>query len=287
MTPRRLLRDAATALLAVAALLPGPARAQAVARAPSGAPYATGQLIAVSEMRRDPSTLLFEGFTASRYGHIGVVACEPTGVFVYHAAPPAVQKVPLADFLLRARTEVPGPPAFTVVEPVKPLTPAERDALVETMGKMVGKVPYNYSMVMNDCSVNCSEFAHKAFRAVGRDEVGRPEPLSGMNEGSFAGLLAQAWRRATGKDLPPGDSLGVSPAAIVNSPGLRVVYAGLPVERLLSDLDIYEAWRLGGGLERFAQIFRVPAVQLAEAAHRPEGRVPYRPYPKSWRPPSP
>jgi hypothetical protein len=209
---------------------------------------------------------------------VGVVSVEEGGVFVYHAAPPAVQKARLDDFLLRGR-DARGEAPYTLVEPARPLSPRERAALVESMEAMRGKVPYNRSMVANDCSVNCSEFARKAFQSIGREDVGVPEPLSGMNAESFSGLLAEAWRRATGTDLPPGDSLGVSPASVVNSPGMRVVRAGLPVERLLDDRELYEAWRLAGALEAFSKIFHIPARRLRRAARK----GPYREYPSNWR----
>src|SRR5437868_2636125 len=99
--------------LAIIFLLSRLAAAAPVTKIPE-LPWATGHVVAISEMRADPSTLLFEAATASRYGHMGVVADTPEGLMVYHSMPPGVQKTPLADFLGRARTDEGPEPGFTL-----------------------------------------------------------------------------------------------------------------------------------------------------------------------------
>jgi hypothetical protein len=243
--------------------------------------WSTGHIVAISEMRMDPSTLLFEAATASRYGHMGVVAQTPEGPMVYHSMPPGVQKTPLSAFLEKARVEGSDVPQFTVVRHVDPLTHVEKDGLVAVMEDMIArKVPFNYTMAMNDRSVNCSEFVHKAFAAIGRTGLGDVGPISRSNFNAFDGELKRLFR------LPPvpADAIGVSPASIVNSPQVEPVFAGLPVERLLSDAEIIRAWESGGGLDKLSQMTRIPREKLEEMARR-ASHTPYRAYPPTWRPP--
>lgn len=50
-------------------------------------------------MKSDPSTFIFEAGTASRYGHVGVIAVIDSEVYVYEATPPIAQKTKLSYFL--------------------------------------------------------------------------------------------------------------------------------------------------------------------------------------------
>ncbi len=259
----------------------GPARAAEIVPLPA-LPWATGQVIAITEMRVDPSTLLFEAATASRYGHMGIVAASPSGLVVYHSTPPGVQKTPLPAFLARAMVDDEPGPQFTLLKPAVPLAAGEEAGLVAAMEDMARRrVPFNYTMAMNPASVNCSEFARRAFEAIGRSGLGDAGPLGRSDFDAFDGALARLFRLSP----PPPDAVGVSPASIVHSPSLEVVHAGLPVGRLVSEAEIFEAWRRGGGLEALSRATRVPRDQL-EAMGRAAKERPCRDYPPGWRPPS-
>ncbi|MFA6092407.1 MAG: YiiX/YebB-like N1pC/P60 family cysteine hydrolase [Elusimicrobiota bacterium] len=276
------MRVFAAGFLLWAGLVPVSAQTTAGKISVPDLPYRTGQVIALSERGGAPGTMFFEGFTGSPYGHVGVLACEGPEVYVYHAVSPAVQKVSLKDFLLQASGGDPDSARFTLAELARPLSSREEKALVAEMESSVGNIPYNYSMVMNDCSANCSEFVHKEFAAIGREGVGEPEPLANMNKDAFGGLLAEAWERATGQPLA-AQGLGLSPAAVINSPALRIVHEGLVTGRLLSDLELFRLWKHGDALERFAQFFHLSAQRLSKAARSRRGRSPYREYPSGWR----
>ncbi|OGR46552.1 MAG: hypothetical protein A2X40_01300 [Elusimicrobia bacterium GWC2_65_9] len=275
LTLRRLNRATVLLLLALA-----PVRAAGVARIPRLA-FATGQVIAISEMKADPSTLLFEAATSSRYGHLGVVADTAEGLMVYHSVPRHVQKTPLADFLARARVNGRLDPPFTLLRHAEPLTHAERSDLVKVMDDMVArKVPFNYSMAMNPSSVNCSELVRRVFEAIGRSGLGEVGPI-GRHYGAFDGALLPIFKISR----PPEGSLGVSPASIVHSPQLEVVYAKLPVDRMVSDAEIFNAWKDGGGLDQLARVTRIPRGKLIEDLGKAASDRPARDYPSTWRPP--
>jgi hypothetical protein len=257
----------------------GPARAAVVPSIPA-LPWATGQVIAISEMRADPSTLIFEAATASRYGHMGVVAALPTGLFVYHSTPPGVQKTPLAEFLSRAMVDDKPAPQFTLLRPAAPLASSERAGLLAAMEDMAERrVPFNYTMAMNASSVNCSEFVRRAYEVIGRSGLGDAGPLGRSDFNAFDGALARLFRLSP----PPSDAVGVSPVSIVNSPQLEVVHAGLPVGRLVSEAEIFEAWSRGGGLDVLSRVTGVPRERLEAMGRAAKGR-PCRDYPPSWRP---
>jgi hypothetical protein len=257
-----------------------PVRAAEIAVVPE-LPWATGHIIAISEMRVDPSTLLFEAATASRYGHMGVVVAAPQGLMVYHSTPPGVQKTPLAEFLARARVDDKFEPQFTVLRHADPLTADEQARLSAAMEDMAERrVPFNYTMAMNPGSVNCSEFVRRAFEAIGRAGLGDVGPLGRSDFNAFDG----AFTRLFHLHPPPPDAMGVSPVSIVNSPQLEVVHAGLPVGRLVSEAEIFKAWRDGGGLDALSRATRVPRERL-EALGRSAKTRPCRDYPESWRPP--
>lgn len=265
-------------IAALLLLLLAPVRAASIERVPNLS-FQTGHVIAISEMRADPSTLLFEAATASRYGHMGIVAETPEGLMVYHSMPPGVQKTPLGDFLARSTTQDQAKPQFTLLKHQDPLSTDEQRGLVEVMQDMVDrKVPFNYTMVMNSKSVNCSEFVRRAFEAIGRSGLGDAGPIGRSNFNAFDGALVKLF----GIKLPPMDSPGVSPVSIVESPQLEVVHAGLPEGRLLSDAEIFEAWKNGGGLEALSRATRIPKEKL-EALGKNAATKPYRAYPPAWR----
>ncbi len=281
-------------LYAFIAFFPGILRAGPVESIPQDLPLKTGQIIGISEMIKDPSTFFFESFTGSRYGHIGVIGDKENGRWqVYHSNPPAVQKSDISDFLERSR-DASGKFNYTIVEPASPLSNGEEKVLIDQMRRMLG-TPYNYEQYLNSHSVNCSEFVYKAFQNIGREKIGEIEKIiDDTNFKSFDGALYGLY--ANPAVTLPKDAYGITPVSIINSPKVRVVRARLPVERLLSDREIYESWEKGGGLKAFERALGPIAAlhkiniddfmkKLDTASHRPRALQPFRPYPLSWRQP--
>ncbi len=257
-------------------------------------PLKTGQIIGISEMIKDPSTFFFEAFSGSRYGHIGVIGEKENGRWqVYHSNPPSVQKSDISDFLDRSRDDS-GQLNFTLVEPASPLSNQEQKALISQMRRMLG-TPYNYEQYLNNHSVNCSEFVYKAFRNIGREKIGEIEKI--INDTNFKSFDGELYGLYANPSTPlPKDAYGITPVSIINSRNVRVVRARLPVERLLSDREIYESWEKGGGLKAFERALGPIAAlhkidindfmkKLDKASHRPSALQPFRLYPLTWRQP--
>lgn len=247
-----------------------------------GMAWKTGQVLATSEMSFDPSTFFFETGTGSRYGHIGVIVAPETGAtlentFVYESTPPFAKKTPLLEYLERAAKTEAGAIEATLLEPIRALTAKESKTLVKAMNDVVKKgTPYNFSVVMSDGSLNCSEFVRKAFTAIGR-EAGVIEKFSDMNLRAFDGKLLPLF----GKNAAP-DAHVVTPVAIVQSPELRVVKANLPVGSLMSEAEIYAIWKKRGGLRALSDLMGIPMSTLAEIEPLASNK-PYRTFPAGWR----
>lgn len=266
-----------TSLLALFLLC---ARPLSAAKAPAEINFKTGQVIGISTLREDGSSLLYEGLTGSRYSHSGVISVEDGEPVVYNAYPPAARVTPLPEFLDMASLDASGNPEFTLVEPSDPLSEDEERALVAKMREMVDeKAPFNRTMRLNGQSMNCAEFVHRVFHHIGREKVGEVGALARMNLEAFDGLLASK----LGK-LPSLLEFGVSPTSVIHSPDMKVVHAGLPVDRILSDAELYKQWNAGGGLEPFSKRYGVPLAELHRLGKR-ANRRPYRRYPTQWRRP--
>ncbi len=243
--------------------------------------FKTGQVIAISEMSFDPTTLFFEAGTGSRFGHIGIVVVEGGKTYVYESNPPAVQRTSLAAFLKRSL--VLKRHMATVLEPVVPLTLAEQTALTNSVRASVAAgIPYNFSMVLNEGAVNCSEFVYKTFLGIGRDGFGQVETMAEMNLNSMSGYLLQLWSMSG--EPPDAEDKVLTPVSIVNSKKLTVIASNLPVNQLISDQEILRAWIDGGGIANLGALLDVDGFErTCEVLLGSVSTKPYRAYPKSWR----
>jgi hypothetical protein len=241
--------------------------------------WKTGQVLALSQQLYDPTTFIFEVGTGSRYGHVGLVVVEKAGVFVLEESPPHAKKTPVDIFLKTSLAK--GVHQATLLEPIHDLTPDETNKIVTEGMRIVDlQLPYNFSMVMNKESMNCSEFVHHLFEYIGLAKVGLPEPFKNMNVGAFKGQLLALARINPDKT---GDS--VSPAAIVNSSELRVISANLPVETILSEFEVLTAWKDSGALKGILDIFGLPE-QVGISLFQIADHNAFRPYPTTWRSPA-
>lgn len=272
----------ALAILVGLILLPWPGfSAEAPAFVKNKIEFRTGQVIAISEMNADPTTLFFEAGTGSRFGHVGIVVVEDGKPYIYESNPPAVQRTGLAKFLKRSL--VGQLHMSTLLEPVVPLTAAEQTALIKTVRASVAAgTPYNFSMVLNDGSVNCSEFVYKTFLAIGRKGFGEVETMAEMNLNSMSGFLMQLWLR-TGDAPRPQDKV-LTPVSIVNSKNLSVIASNLPVNQFISDQEILKAWLAGGGIKTLGALLDNDEFETTcEALLGTVATKPYRAYPAGWR----
>lgn len=201
--------------------------------------WKTGQVLLISEPAYDPSTLIFELATGSRYGHVGVVSVEEDGVFVYHSDPPQANKIQLEEFLARTQ-DINGDYNYTLAESAKSLSKSEQVELVSEMNRLVTlPTQYNFSQVKSDeGAMNCSEFVHYSFKSIGRS-FGKYTTYSDLNFNGFDGMLLQ-FAQDMGIQFDE-KSLFLSPMSLLLYGDLKVVESTVPYQ-VISEKEILTAW---------------------------------------------
>ncbi len=224
-------------------------------------PWKTGDIIGGSELFYDWTTFFFEAATGSRYGHVGLVSVEANGIFVYEENDPHAQKTRLDVFLGRfGKDATTKKTLVTIVRPRKALSSSEIAKLLATARWAVDKkIPYNYSQMMNDQSLNCSEFVSALYKAIGR-QVGLIEKMGSLNINAFAGIILKAWEIDNDVNVDLNNP-ALSPMSVMRSPQLYPVYANLPLT-YLSDFQIYSMWKAEGFIEELSKATKVPAFLL-------------------------
>ncbi len=237
-------------------------------------PWKTGDIIGGSELFYDWTTFFFEAATGSRYGHVGIVSVEANSIFVYEENDPHAQKTRLEVFLGRFGKDAKTNKALvTVVRPRKALNDAEIAKLLATARWAVDKkIPYNYSQMMNDKSLNCSEFVSAVYKSIGR-QVGLIEKVGSLNINAFAGIILKAWEYDNEVDVDLNNP-ALSPMSVMRSPQLYPVYANLPLT-YLSDFQIYSMWKAEGFIEELSNQTGVPEFLLNFVGTR-SSQVPWR-----------
>ena len=239
-----------------------------------GIKWVTGQIIAISEATLDPSTIFFEVATGSRYGHIGLVVVEDGVPYVYHANPPLAQRSSVKAFLGSANLRREKPLA-TVLEPTQALSEAEQKLLVEEAKRLVSAgTDYNFSMVMNPSSLNCSEFIYQVFSTAGRDKIGAVETVAQQNISAYSGKLLALFDKV-GRSKTDLKAKVITPASIVRSPSLKVLTTTLPTDRVYSDAELYQIYKQEGSLALMGMALRISPADL-EKIFANSSNTPYR-----------
>ncbi len=256
---------------------------QSFATDPSTVKWKSGQVIGVSEVNSDPTTIIFELGTGSRYGHVGVVYVEGpavqgdlNNVFVYEASPPNVQKTKLTDFLQRASTDSKSKPEFTLIELKKELTSDEVKKLNGFMEEAIKKkVPYNFSMEINPNTYNCSEFVMRSFESAGI-KVGEIEKFSDQNINALQGQLMNIYNGAKDPNMKV-----ITPVSVMNSNGFQAVAADLPLGKIISEKEVADAWTHAGAMGGVIDALGLPSSMQEQIAQLASSE-PYRAFPSSW-----
>ena len=216
--------------------------------------WKTGQILAVSQREAEPSTVIFEFVTGSRYGHVGLVIIEDGTPMVYEATHPHVKKVTLKDFFSKVSTNTSNQKEFTLLEPAMDLEPQEEFMLREYAQKQLDqKTPYNYNGARTPGRLNCSEFVHESFKAAGLPQLGYAQEARELNFEALGGRL----KNLLGKKGIDPDALIISPYSVVNSPWMNRSYSTLPYQKVLSDKELYEGWKASQSYKNFLDRFSI------------------------------
>lgn len=163
---------------------------------------------AISRVTKDNSQVSFD--------HIGIIAKNGKGFFVYHAAPKGgSQKQSLDSFLENIKKEKASAYIYRLKTQFRNSIPKA----ISVAEKMVGK-PYNFTYILDENSSYCSDFVERAFRD---DHIFNLIPMNFKN--LETGKIDDYWvvfYKKLGKEVPQ-DLPGTNPNQLSKSEKLEFV----------------------------------------------------------------
>ncbi len=230
--------------------------------------WKTGQIISGSQ----PDTFLFEAITASRHGHIGVVAVENGKTYVYESTRPieggknGVQKTEIATFLARMNQNLDGNPLVAVVSPKRGFSAKEEQTLLDVLRES-DKQGIRYDDMHDgtktyredkprelDCSSYVQHVFHKLTARTDKNPQWFPAvatQIKTLNHDAFGNKLqAFSILKPTKERL---EMSTITPSSITESSEMNVHFSNIPLGYKLSDQEILEAWK--DGLPLYQQSF--------------------------------
>lgn len=230
-------------------------------------PFETGQIIAISQMNVVPVSFVFELATASRWSHNGIIYKDPVHdeIFVYEGTTPHAKLTRLTDFLSKATQNDAGAYEYTLAEPSDGLQPHFQDKIRKIVQKYLRKkISYNHSHVYRENLKNCSELSYDIYREAGIKLTDAAKEHSGLKP--WQSLIDRILRYVRQKPLTT-KPIFISPASILRSQDLRIVYSGLPLQPL-SPLEIIELWEESGADKIFENRFEIPIRDFLKTCDR-------------------
>jgi hypothetical protein len=276
--------------------------------------FVTGQVIAISEPTFDPSTFFFEASSGSRLGHVGVVVVKNKKVLVYEADPTlgGTGSESIETFIARSEDGA-GQFGYLILQPV--LTAIQQKKLISVVDQYAkAKVPYNFKQVYkgDDKTLNCSEFVFTVFGKIGVENIGTIETVqNAINLNTMNGGVVQLAQMFGGGTIPNPEDNIITPLSVVKSVGLTPLIGTLPYANILSDAEVFSAWKsfdgylamvtspTGRGMKKdpIAYLKEVQADPAQKAAYEPTVQMiestltsggplkqePFRQFPEGWR----
>ena len=134
---------------------------------------------------------------ATHFSHVGLVEVSDTGVLVLHASPEGGTCVVSLHQFLHPQDDSVKVVAYRLKEEWTKSIPA---ALIKAK-QLLGK-PYNFSYILSDTTLYCSEFVYLAFAA---DSVFTLEPMTFKDpeNGNFPSVWKEYYQKM-GLDIPEG-----------------------------------------------------------------------------------
>ena len=133
----------------------------------------------------------------THFSHVGLVEVSDTGVVVLHASPDGGTCVVLLDEFLHPEGDSVMVVAYRLKEEWKKTIPFALTKAKQLLGK-----PYNFSYILSDTALYCSEFVYLAFAA---DSVFTLEPMTfkDPSTGNFPSAWAEYYQKM-GIEIPEG-----------------------------------------------------------------------------------
>lgn len=157
---------------------------------------------------------------ATNYSHVALLEKDGENYWVLHAGTTnGSERVTLEHFLQETKQENSQVDVYRLKEAFQSSIPNAISVAKNWLG-----LPYNYSYVLSDESLYCSDFLQRSFAA---DEVFDLEPMTFVNPET--GKIDEAWiefYEKQGIPVPEGE-LGCNPNGMANSNKLELVLKNL------------------------------------------------------------
>lgn len=150
------------------------------------------------------------------FDHVGILEVSNSGIYILHASPrKGSAREPLDSLVNDATAKSKQIAVYRLSDEAQPSIPEA----ISTAKTLLGK-PYNWSYVLNDSSLYCSDFVERAFRDAA---LFRLEPMTFIDSktGQTDSYWAEFYRRL-GIEVPEG-KLGCNPNGLAASEHLRKV----------------------------------------------------------------
>ncbi|MFN0050938.1 MAG: YiiX/YebB-like N1pC/P60 family cysteine hydrolase [Planctomycetales bacterium] len=171
--------------------------------------------------------------TDSPYSHCGMIAHRHSKPYVLEAIGP-VRYLPLREWLKQ------GDRSQFAQMRLKEVTDEQIAAAIRAAEKFLGR-PYDIQYELDDEKIYCSELVYKGYLRGAGLEVGKQETLGELKWEPHEAFI----RAITGGPLPL-QRVMVTPAAVANSPDLKLLYSNFPARRddpTYSRNDLAGTWR--------------------------------------------
>lgn len=188
------------------------------AKAQESVPYhnltvQTGDLIfvgAISDQLSGAINRVTQRQENASFDHVGIIEVSDSEVFILHASPKKGSvREPLDSVVYESATKGKQLAIYRLSEETQPFIP---DAISKAK-TLLGK-PYNWSYVLNDTSLYCSDFVERAFREAGLfklEPMTFKDPKTGETDTYWAGFY-----KKLGLEVPEGQP-GCNPNGLASN----------------------------------------------------------------------
>lgn len=150
------------------------------------------------------------------FDHVGILEVSESGIYLLHASPEKGSiREPLDSLVNRAKAKDKQLAVYRLTGEAQASIPAA----IRTAETLLGK-PYNWTYVLNDSSLYCSDFVERAFRDAALFKL-EPMTFKDPKTGQTDTYWAEFYRKL-GMEVPEGQP-GCNPNGLAASESLRQV----------------------------------------------------------------
>lgn len=150
------------------------------------------------------------------FDHVGIIEVSGSGIYILHASPKKGSvREPLDSLVNQAFYQNKKLAVYRVMDQIQAFVP---EAIISAKS-LLGK-PYNWSYVLNDSTLYCSDFVERSFREAALfklEPMTFKDPKTGQTDSYWVEFYAKL-----GIEIPEGQ-LGCNPNGLADNPQLEIV----------------------------------------------------------------